>query len=719
MVGSLWRYSHFLLATISAIFLLLASITGAILAFEPISNKLQPYAPIAIEDVYLSETIRALKNTYSEVLELEVTPEGFVKASIVTEEGKSHTIFVHPKTAEKLGDVPSPSPFFNAIKNLHRSLFLKSIGRAFVGIISFLLCCIAITGVFLLAKRQGGFKKWFNKVKETNIEQKYHVVLSRWLVLPILIIAATGTWLSAEKFALLPEGNLQQVDNVSNYQSETHFFDSISLGEVRTVLFPFSDDPEEFFEIKLKDRELKISQGTGLIESEIKFPFIKLINALSFTWHTGQGTILWSIVLLVASSSIVFFIYSGMMMSYKRLRTSKVLRGGSSREEAEYMILVGSETRSTFTFAKAFQKALLNARKTAHLSELNSYTTYAKADYLIIFTATYGDGDAPYNASNFSAIVEQITPRHRLNYAVVGFGSLRYPKYCQFAIEVDTLLKNHDMYQSLLALIKINEQSEIAFTTWVREWNSSTGMNLKVSAFLKKEKKKLVSFKVIANSGLNVDNTALLKLRPSKDLKFESGDLLDIIPPNETFPRTYSIAKIGSDILLSVKWHPGGICSTYLCTAKINQTIRASLTHNFDFRYPKNAPSVWMVANGTGIAPFLGMLNQKKANVKNLTWGGRIKESFDCYSTYINKNESIMCTLAFSQVQPKKHVQNVLDEKRDEVASFLKHGGVFMLCGSLKMQESVIKTLNNITTVILDQPLSDFENNKQLLMDCY
>jgi sulfite reductase (NADPH) flavoprotein alpha-component len=39
MTISIWRYSHLALAISAALFILIASITGIILAFEPISEK--------------------------------------------------------------------------------------------------------------------------------------------------------------------------------------------------------------------------------------------------------------------------------------------------------------------------------------------------------------------------------------------------------------------------------------------------------------------------------------------------------------------------------------------------------------------------------------------------------------------------------------------------------------------------------------------------------
>lgn len=724
MIGYLWRHSHFLLAAVSAVFLLMASITGAILAFEPITQSIQNYKPVNLEGVFLMECVKVLKDTYPEVLDLEISPQGFVKASVFTEQGKSEQIFVHPKTGEKLGDVIPQSPLFSFVTNLHRSLFLKGIGRAFIGIVSLLLCFIAITGVLLLAQRQGGIRKLFTKVREKKIEQRYHVFVSRWFLLPILLIATTGTWLSAEKFALLPETDLQHIPNSRTPIGENHFFEKLPLSEVRSMMFPFSEDPEEYFEITLQDREVHVHQHTGAVLSEVTFPFVKLASLWSLKWHTGQGSNIWSIILFLTALGLLFLIYSGLVMSIIRLRKPKSAPKGSNHSDAEYVILVGSETRNTYTFAKAFYKALINNSKTVHIADLNTYTSYPRASHLIIFTATYGDGVAPSNARNFQERFHKIVPSNKMWYSVIGFGSLNYPKYCQYAIAVDTLLQLHKDFKPLLPLTKVSGQSENAFMGWIQDWNTITGMDLQISPFSRKTNKS-VPFTIIEHTGLNVDNTALLLLRPKRRLKFKSGDLLNIVPPNETLPRKYSVAKIGNDILLSVKWHPKGKCSTYLCLVKIDEIINATIEENSAFHFPKKAPLVWMVANGTGIAPFLGMLNEGKRISKKLTWGGRERESFNNYQKYINeasnynRSQILDISLAFSQVNSKKYVQNVLLEMKKEVAYSLDKGGVFMLCGSLKMQQSVLQTLNEITTEVLERPLTDFENKGQLKMDCY
>ena len=184
-----WRYSHFLLALISSLFLLIASITGGILAFEPITVSVQPYNVASLDEVSLNQAVLSLNKKYAEIIKIEVTEDDFVIASVITNEGEVNKIYIDPKTGENIGFVKKQKRFFSFITNLHRSLFLKTIGRVFVGIVSLLLCFIAVTGVFLLAKRQGGFKKWFKRVQDSDFNQRYNVILGRWLVFPIIIMS--------------------------------------------------------------------------------------------------------------------------------------------------------------------------------------------------------------------------------------------------------------------------------------------------------------------------------------------------------------------------------------------------------------------------------------------------------------------------------------------------------------------------------------------------
>ncbi|WP_178985602.1 PepSY domain-containing protein [Winogradskyella helgolandensis] len=730
MTLSIWRFSHLMLALVSSLFIVLASVTGTILAFEPISNQLESYQ--INEDTTLATTIESLINNYDEIITISTDENDFVIASVITKEGDSETFYINPETGEKLGELIEKSPLFKFTTNLHRSLFLKSTGRFIVGLVSFFLILMAITGLVLIAKRQGGIRRFFSKIVNENFEQYYHVELGRWFLIPVIIVALTGVYLSLEKFSLLPESNIthtypedvsEDIDKIPF--SDFEVFKATPISEVKNLEFPFSDDVEDYFFITLKGSELLVNQFSGEIVSEQTYPLVHMLSQWSLFLHTGQGTFLWSIVLALVGVVLLFFIYSGFAMTLKRQKSKVKIKNKFKKEDAEYIVLVGSETGSTFRFATLFYKALLAEGKKAYITELNQYTTYHKAKELIIFTATYGEGDAPINATKFEKLLRTIQ-NSTLDYSVVGFGSLLYPEYCKYAEEVDDLLNAHPNFNQKLELVKINNQSFEAFKNWVLQWNTVSNQNLIITQPTEKLNSKYTrTFKVVKRTELNIDDTFLLQLRPLKKIKFQSGDLLAFKPNEDEAAREYSIAKVEGDILLSIKKHEKGLCSTYLSTLNNADTITAMISENKEFHLPTKTKDVILIANGTGIAPFLGMINDnKKQKNIHLFWGGRTKTSLELYAGLLEeaKKQDKLNQLqtAFSQEQAEKiYVQDLLIQNKEFIAKHFQQNGVVMICGSIAMQSRVLEVLNNITTEQLNKPVSTFESNGQIKMDCY
>ncbi len=733
MTISIWRYSHLTLALVSGLFLVLASVTGIVLAFEPIQSAVKPYRPVGLSEISLAGTLGVLQDEYDEILTLEVDANDFLIANVVTKSGDGQTIYVHPLTGKKLGEPEPQHPIFQFATNLHRSLFLKSVGRFFVGLVSFLLCLIAITGLFLIIKRQGGFMKLFSKVQKDYFELRYHVILGRWSLLPITIVAATGVYLSAEKFSLLPTTKVthERVEPDTDVgalvnPADLELFKQITLGQVRSVNFPFSAFPEDYFELSLIEKELYVHQYTGEILSERPYPFTLLASDLSMTLHTGQGSILWSMVLLLASVSILFFMYSGFVMWRRRLKNSKIPQPIKDKDECSHIILVGSETGSTFAFAEALEKGLTKAGKSVFVSQINDYCIYKKAEHLLFLTATYGEGEAPTNAKNIKTLLGSVKPERPLKYSVVGFGSLTYPSYCQFAIDLDHLLASQTGFINSLPLYKINNQSFDAFNDWAKQWGQATGTTIQIEPRKKKMKRtRPKPFEVVKKTELNVDDTFLIHLKPSKKVKFQSGDLWEYSPDEDGMVRWYSIARIKDEVVLSIKRHEFGVSSPYLSSVGENQILHAGIKRNYDFHFPKYAPEIVCIGNGTGIAPFLGIIDENVGAIPiDLYWGGRTRDSLNLYKEYLDRaldaKKLAHLHLALSQENGGKvYVQQLLERDAERLAQKLEAGAVFMICGSIAMQNSVLDVLGEVTASILQKPLSEFEHAEQLKMDCY
>src|SRR5690606_28773170 len=413
---------------------------------------------------------------------------------------------------------------------------------------------------------------------------------------------------------------------------------------------------------------------------------------------------------------------SGFVMTLQRKKKVVVKTVMPNKDECEFVILVGSETGTTFDFATRFYNALTNSGKQVFMTELNNYSVYAKAKHLIILTATYGEGEPPTNARKFETLLKTVNQPNKIDFSVVGFGSLEYPNYCEFAIEVDSLLQNKNEFQPVLQLYKIDNSDFTDFQKWAKKWSDAVAIPLKIEAPKQKKKLKQFPFEVIQKTELNIDDTFLLRLKPKRKTKFTSGDLLSIFPPTSSTIRQYSIARLGNEVLLSIKKHEFGRASNYLYTLEKGDILQAAIEPNTSFHFPKNVDSAFLIANGTGIAPFLGMMDEHTNKRIQLLWGGRFSESFNIYENIFQsekqQNNDLSIQKSLSREAAGEYVQHLVWQHRDAIVNLLRNRGVILICGSLTMQHGVLEVLEQVL-VDSDIALDTLVKHGQLKMDCY
>jgi len=299
---------------------------------------------------------------------------------------------------------------------------------------------------------------------------------------------------------------------------------------------------------------------------------------------------------------------------------------------------------------------------------------------------------------------------------------LEYPNYCEFAIEVDSLLENKTEFQAVLPLYKINNSDFTDFQKWTKKWSGKTEIALQIEAPKQKKKLKQTSFEVIQKTELNIDDTFLLRLKPKRKAKFTSGDLLSVFPNDSEIARQYSIAKMGDEILLSIKKHEFGKGSSFLFELKKGDILKAAIEPNPDFHFPKKANSAVLIANGTGIAPLLGMLNEHKNATINLLWGGRFMDSFNIYERTLQIEKvgtHFAVHTCFSRQENKQYVQDLVIQQKETILKNVENGGAILICGSLSMQHGVLEVLEEILSKGSDKTLDVLIQNGQLRMDCY
>lgn len=729
MTLSVWRYAHLLLALFSGLFLVMASVTGVILAADTVIQKTQPYCVAQFNEITLAESLPALRKKYPEITEIRVDHNGFVTLQGMDANDNDVNAYVHPLTGEILGEPQKESAFIKWVTSFHRSLFLHEAGRFFVGINAFLLLLITISGAALVIKRQKNFRRFFAKISDENFFSRYHVISGRLALLPIFILSLTGAYLSIERFHLFGEEKIEHKISEKKTKAKGEqlelakmaVFRNVHLADVKKIEFPFTDDPDEYYTIKLKNREIVADQNSGTILSSVPYQSSTIFASLSLGLHTGRVGILWAIVLLCSCVSILFFIYSGFAITLSR--RSLQIKNKYSAQESNIILLTGSENGSTIRFADAIHKQLLSAGYKSYLAQANSYQTYSKATHLIVFTATHGLGDAPANANKLLNLLNVVEQPHSIHTSVVGFGSTNYPDFCGYAKKVYTLLSKKN-WAELSPLHTVNNKSVVEFTNWVRGWSERNKLPLATTPAIYNEKPTpLKHFTVLSKQSDN-ENTFILTLKAPFFSRFTSGDLLGIYPLNDNTERLYSIGKINNNIQLVIKLHENGVGSNFLNNLNIGDKFKARVIKNVSFHLPANKPVI-MIANGTGVAPFLGMFTcgNKQYNYQ-LYSGFRCETNLTAYYknmavAEIQKHHLKGFHFAFSRQTNKMHVMDLIRRDADYFLNHLVNGGIIMLCGSIAMQQDVEKILDQILNDKKIQSLSNFKNNGQLLADCY
>ncbi len=729
MTLSIWRYAHLSLAILSSVFLVILSITGVILAVDAINEKSPAYKVENFDNITLAQVLPTLREHYFEIIEIKVDHNDFVTIDAMDEDGNSIKSYIDPTTGKKIGEIVPKSDFINWITALHRSLFLKETGRAIVGVVSFLLMLISISGLILIVKRQQGILNFFTKVNKDSFSQYFHVVTGRWLLIPVLIIALTGTLIFLARLEPLV-GQPKEIEHQvkENLQpkdlKDIEFFKNTKLSSVEKIEFPFiPDDEAEPFIVHLRKKSVSVNQVNGAIISESLNPYSAIVEKFNIDLHTGRTNVIWAAILGIASLNILFFIWSGFVITFKRTKT-KIGKNKFNSNEAEIILLVGSENGATVGFASKIQEQFLANGKKSFIAQMNQYEIYPKAKQLIIFTSTYGIGDAPANAKKFEQLITQFPQQQSIEFSVVGFGSRAYSDYCGYAIKVDKWLNDQKWTTRLLDLKTVNDKSPEEFTNWVIAYKETTDIPLATTpAMYVGKAPKLKNVKVISTSKVTEDDATFKVVLDVKE-KFKSGDLLAIYPESNHKERLYSVGKVDNKLQLIVKLHEFGLGSQYLYNLVQNSTIKARIIKNKAFGFPK-ASKVVMIANGTGIAPFLGMIDENSKNIETHLYCGfrhhnETTKSYQEFATkQISTNHLSQFHIAFSREEHKQYVMDLVEKDALFFAETLQNGGTLMICGALAMQHDVEKVLEQICQEHLNQSFVEFKTNGQFLTDCY
>jgi sulfite reductase (NADPH) flavoprotein alpha-component len=392
------------------------------------------------------------------------------------------------------------------------------------------------------------------------------------------------------------------------------------------------------------------------------------------------------------------------------------IRGNQPAGRAETILLVGSEGGSTWGFAATLHAALAQAGQSVHTAPMSVFAPerYARAERVIVLTATYGDGDAPSSAKGFLDRLAAFDRAPDAALTVLGFGDRSFPAYCAFAKAVATATEAKG-WPELLPLDTVDRQSPQDFARWGRALGEALKIDLELVHRPVLPATQTLTLISRRDYGAEVQApTAILRFAlPKATLwqrligtgfaRFEAADLIGVLPEGSPVPRLYSLASARRDgfVEIVVRKHPGGLCSGQLTALEPGDTVTAFLRRNPGFQPGRGRTPLILIGAGTGIGPLAGFVrgNARRRPI-HLFFGMRHPDSDFFYGEemaawQVEGRLARLVTAVSREVRPH-YVQDALRGDAAEVARLIRDGARVMVCGGRDMAAGVADALAKI-----------------------
>eukprot|EP00055_Hartaetosiga_balthica_P010127 m.42286 g.42286 ORF g.42286 m.42286 type:complete len:656 (+) comp7048_c0_seq1:67-2034(+) len=245
--------------------------------------------------------------------------------------------------------------------------------------------------------------------------------------------------------------------------------------------------------------------------------------------------------------------------------------------------------------------------------------------------------------------------------------------------------------------------------------------------------------------------TIIQVLDDFKSVSIPADHLLELLPRLQ--PRYYSISS-------SSRMHPDkihitvavvrynapaghlmeGVATTYLERLNLIKDKVPIFLRRSTFRLPKPTVPVIMVGPGTGLAPFRGFLQDRKATKDQGKEIGKMVMFFGCqhenkhfmYREELEEfvSDGVLTNLytAFSRDGPEKvYVQHLMQQHASEVGQLIKDGAHIYVCGDAKHMArdvhrsivDIIKNTFNLSTTSAEDRLAQMASRRRFQQDVW
>lgn len=703
------RQLHSIAGLIAALLLALVALTGAVLSVFPALETARAGDAEGVDVATLAGRVQSRLPGLETLVRL---PSGLVVAYHRVGQDPQAAL-VDPASGAAIG-VYEPSALQRWVRNLHRKLLLDDAGRVVVGMAAAGMLFILGTGLLLLVRRMGGWRRLPGRVRG-SVSQRLHNEAARVVIAGLMLSAATGLAMSLLTFGWLPEGgstdpmlDASPSGGAAMPLAAMPALRALDAGRLRQLKLAIPGDAGDVVEVETVDGAGAIDPATGNWLSYSPLDAWQRLHATVRMLHTGEGLWWLALPLGAASVAVPLLAVTGGLIWLSRRRARPRLAGNAAAHGADTVILVGSESNTTWGFAVALHDALVRSGRKVHTAPMNEFSArHAEAGRLLVLTATYGDGEAPESAREFIDRLASLKGVPGTAFAVLGFGDRQFPQFCGYATQVQKALAAQG-FAPLRPVGMVDRQSEPEFRQWCRWLGEHLGLALDIRYQPLLPRTTTLRLASRSDYGGGKDLTAVLRFvaaaparrwprgRGARWPRFETGDLLGVLPPGGASPRYYSLASAASDGVaeICVRRHAGGVCSTHLTGLQPGATIQAFVRRHASFRPTAGAAPVILIGAGTGIGPLIGFIRHNPpGRPMHLYVGMRDAGTNFLYreelGRLVDDHRLRRLITAFSRAGDKTYVQDRLLADAPRLREFVAQGGQVLVCGGRRMAEGV------------------------------
>ena len=383
-----------------------------------------------------------------------------------------------------------------------------------------------------------------------------------------------------------------------------------------------------------------------------------------------------------------------------------------------YLLVYASQSGQTEAYAQATAQQLLATGDSVVLLSVEELKAQdlKQASKVIWMLSTYGEGDAPDTAQAFKHwLCDASIDLSHQHFALLAFGDQRYAQFCAFGQTIYArLIELHA--KAACALVTVDQQSEADLIHWETCLADFTQQELQIQRVEKKWSQIQLSERILLNAGSQGTGLYHLSFSYPDDLIWQAGDILEVAcqRADQSFAiREYSIASVPAQnqLQLVVRQEPVGDglgLGSGLLTAQLNlnDQLKVRVRHNPSFHLQQNTAPAIFIANGSGIAGILAHLQQRQYSQQADNWliYGERQQRYDAVfqtqlEQWLQNGHLQHCDLAYSRdVDCRyKYVQDVLQQKAEQLQHGVAQGAYIYVCGSLNgMATAVDAELNRI-----------------------